>query len=216
MLIRPVVNCRLRGQGVQARPTLQAPCKTPINRLVFGAMKPLETLEYTIAQAKLGTVFVGQSAHGICAVLIGDDAATLYADACRRFSGTTCIRNDEKLRAAARAIAAHIDAPSTVLPLALDMCGTAFQQSVWRVLRGIAAGHTITYAQLAQRIGRPSAVRAVANACAANPLAVVVPCHRVLRSDGALGGYAWGVARKKQLLAAETIPNSASAGTAAA
>lgn len=164
---------------------------------------PATTLEVVAADVSVGTALVVLSARGVCAVLLGDDATQLRDDARRRFP--RCVLGEGGTAAAVRAAAvfASIDSPRIATDAPLDVRGTDFQQAVWRALRDIPAGATATYSDIAARIGRPTAVRAVAQACAANAHAVLIPCHRVVRADGMLGGYRWGVDRKRALLAAE-------------
>ncbi|AOY01935.1 methylated-DNA--[protein]-cysteine S-methyltransferase [Jeongeupia sp. USM3] len=162
-----------------------------------------EVLRHAIGESPLGAVLLAQSAQGVCAVLIGDEPAPLLDDLRRRFPTARIEAGDETTVAALAQVLAQVSQPQRAVALPLDARGTAFQQTVWQALRQIPPGETRSYAELARAIGAPASVRAVAGACAANPLAVVVPCHRVLRSDGGLSGYRWGVARKRALLAAE-------------
>jgi AraC family transcriptional regulator of adaptative response/methylated-DNA-[protein]-cysteine methyltransferase len=159
-------------------------------------------IQYSIGACALGTVLVAWSDQGICAVLLGDAAEELCRDLQTRFPGHALKASEDGERYVLQ-MAAYIESPTGAFDVPLDLRGTAFQQNVWGALREIPAGATETYAGLAHRIGRPNAVRAVAQACAANPLAVIVPCHRVLRSDGGLSGYRWGVERKRWLLERE-------------
>jgi AraC family transcriptional regulator, regulatory protein of adaptative response / methylated-DNA-[protein]-cysteine methyltransferase len=155
----------------------------------------------------LGTILVARSDRGIAAVLIGDDRATLRADLRRRFPDAAPAEGDAATDELAATVAFLVDAPACAAELAalpLDLGGTAFQRTVWQALREIPAGSTASYAEIAGRIGRPSSARAVAQACAANPVAILVPCHRVVGRDGRLAGYRWGVERKRTLLARET------------
>lgn len=169
-----------------------------------------DAMRYLIAPSSLGLVLVARSTAtgGLSAVLIDDDRAVLTAEVRRRFPGmpVEAAERDSELRALAQRVVALVEAPcdpDAALDAPLDARGTAFQQLVWGALRGIPAGTTVTYTELARRVGRPGAVRAVASACAANPLAIIVPCHRVVRSDGGLAGYRWGVDRKRVLLERE-------------
>lgn len=163
--------------------------------------QPRETIRYRLGPTPLGQLLVAETQRGICAMLLGDDLAALKVDLAHRFPKARLVE-DGTLAAFPKAAALTAD-PSARVDLPLDPRGTDFQRSVWKALRAIPAGQTVSYAQLAGRIGKPEAVRAVASACGANPIAVAIPCHRVLRGDGALSGYRWGVARKQQLLAAE-------------
>jgi AraC family transcriptional regulator of adaptative response/methylated-DNA-[protein]-cysteine methyltransferase len=139
----------------------------------------------------------------VCAILLGDDPDALLAQLQQRFPRGAPDRRRCGLRTARGQVVGFVEAPRIGLALPLDMRGTAFQQRVWQALRDIPPGETLSYAELARRIGAPRAVRAVAGACAANPLAVAIPCHRVVRSDGALAGYRWGIERKRALLERE-------------
>lgn len=159
-----------------------------------------EVIRFAIGQSSLGAILVAQSARGICAITLGDDPAALLRDLEDRFPQAELIGGDEDFEALVAQVAGLVEAPRIGLDLPLDIRGTAFQERVWQALRQVPPGATVTYAELAQRIGAPKAVRAVAGACAANPLAVAIPCHRVIRSTGALSGYRWGVERKQALL----------------
>lgn len=160
-------------------------------------------MQVAVAQSRLGAVLVARSPQGLCAILMGDDAQALMHDLQQRFPRAELSPGDAAFDALVAQVVGFVQQPGMGLDLPLDLQGTVFQRRVWQALRDIPAGHTVTYAELAQRIGSPKAVRAVAGACAANPLAVAVPCHRVVRSDGGLSGYRWGVARKRALLLAE-------------
>ena len=161
-------------------------------------------ITFAIGQCNLGAVLVAQSAIGICAILLGDDADALARQLQTRFPKATLIGNDPNFERIVATVVAFVESPKLGLNLPLDVRGTAFQQRVWNVLRQIPPGTRLSYSELAIRIGQPSAVRAVASACAANAIAVAIPCHRIVRSDGALSGYAWGVERKEALLARES------------
>lgn len=141
--------------------------------------------------------------------MLGDDADALVRDLHDRFAQAHLIGGDTAFEALVAQVVAFVEAPGLGLNLPLDVRGTAFQQRVWQALQAIPAGQTASYAEVAQRIGAPTAVRAVARACAANALAVAIPCHRVVKSDGALSGYRWGVERKRALLTRESAPESA-------
>lgn len=166
-----------------------------------------DSIRYTIRPSSLGTVLVARTGRGICALLIGDNRWELERDLARRFADCELVRDDAALATTAAAALHLVEAPDTEdgdggPPL--DLRGTPFQQKVWESLRQIPPGHPITYTELAQRLGRPRSVRAVAQACAANPVAIIVPCHRVVRRDGGLAGYRWGLERKRMLLDRET------------
>lgn len=160
-------------------------------------------IRFAIGQCSLGAILVAQSARGVCAILLGDDPDALARDLQDRFPKAQLIGGDAGFEQLVATVVGHVEAPRHGLRLPLDVRGTAFQRRVWQALCEIPAGQTVSYAQVAQRIGAPSAVRAVAQACAANALAVAIPCHRVLRSDGGLSGYRWGVERKRALLERE-------------
>ncbi len=159
-----------------------------------------ETIRYTVGQSALGVALIAQSAKGICAILLGDSKVALVRDLKQRFAGAMLINTGNKLPAD---VLAQIESPAHDEGLKLDLRGTDFQTRVWQALRTIPAGRTASYADVARRLGQPRAVRAVAQACAANPVAIAVPCHRVVKSDGSLSGYRWGTARKEKLLAQE-------------
>ena len=160
-------------------------------------------LRFAIGQCSLGAILVAASDKGIAAILLGDDPETLLRDLEGRFPNAELIGGDRKFEKVLAKAIALIEAPGTRFNLPLDVRGTAFQHRVWQALREIPAGKTVSYSELAERIGMPKAVRAVAAACAANRLAVAIPCHRVVRSDQGLSGYRWGVERKRELLARE-------------
>ncbi len=163
---------------------------------------------YATFPTPIGEVIVAATDRGLCAVRIGDDPAVLAADLAAEYAGATVVEDPQFLGDLAREVAdlaagTASTAAAAAADLPLDIRGTAFQVSVWEHLRTIPPGTTETYSEVADAIGRPTAVRAVANACGANPVAVAIPCHRVVRSDGTLGGYRWGIERKAALLAAE-------------
>lgn len=160
-------------------------------------------IHFGIGDTSLGLVLVAVSGKGVCSILIGAEPAALTRDLRRRFAGAELVRDDTKLRDALAEVRAFVQAPATGLDLPLDVTGTDFQKRVWRALKQIPAGATASYAEIARRIDAPKAFRAVAQACGANPIALAIPCHRVVRNDGALSGYRWGVARKRALLERE-------------
>ncbi|MBC7670347.1 MAG: methylated-DNA--[protein]-cysteine S-methyltransferase [Gemmatimonadaceae bacterium] len=164
---------------------------------------PRETLRWATVSTDLGLALVACSEAGLRLVTLGDDADLLATDLDRRFRHARLTHDPDGLRPELAAIAAEIDGKAPALDLTLDARGTPLQQAVWAALRVIPAGITASYAQVARSIGRPAAARAVAQACGANPLAVITPCHRVMRADGGLSGYRWGVERKAALLARE-------------
>ena len=161
------------------------------------------SIEFALAQCSLGAILVARSLRGLCAISLGDDPDALLQELQDRFPRAELIGGDAQFEALVAQVIGFIEAPKIGLDLPLDVRGTAFQQLVWDALRKIPAGRTASYAQVAEAIGAPQSVRAVARACAANTLALVIPCHRVVRSDGGLAGYRWGVERKRELLARE-------------
>ena len=160
-------------------------------------------IRFAIGQCSLGAILVARSDRGVCAILMGDDPDALARDLQDRFPRANLVGGDPDFEQWVAQVVGFVEAPGLGLDLPLDVRGTAFQQRVWQALRDIPAGQTASYADIARRIGVPTAVRAVAQACGANALAVAIPCHRVIRSDGALSGYRWGVERKRALLARE-------------
>jgi len=161
-------------------------------------------IRFAIGQCSLGAILVASSDRGVCAILLGDDPDALARDLQDRFPRAELVgggAGDERVVAT---VVGFVEAPRIGLDLPLDVRGTAFQERVWQALRQIPAGRTASYAEIARRIGAPNAVRAVAGACAANALAVTIPCHRAVRSDGGLSGYRWGVDRKRSLLERES------------
>lgn len=169
-------------------------CKPDLNR---------ETLRWAVGETSLGLALVARSDAGLRLVTLGDDAEALEADLGKRFKHARIVQDAEGLAADLKAVADLVDHPDHTLSLPIDDQGTELQKAVWAALREIPAGQTASYADIAKAIGRPSAFRAVAQACGANPLAVITPCHRVVRADGGLSGYRWGVERKRALLARE-------------
>lgn len=161
------------------------------------------SIRYAFGRCSLGAVLVAATDHGVCAIELGDTNAAALASLERRFANARLSPADDGFVTLVAAAIAAVEAPDEARNLPLDVQGTAFQEQVWQVLRTIPSGSTQTYADIARRLGRPSSSRAVAGAVAVNPIAVIVPCHRVVRSDGALGGYRWGLARKQKLLARE-------------
>jgi AraC family transcriptional regulator, regulatory protein of adaptative response / methylated-DNA-[protein]-cysteine methyltransferase len=160
-------------------------------------------IRFAVGQASLGAVLVAATNKGVCAILLGDDAHALVRELQDRFPRAEFEGGDAEFERMVAQVVGLVEAPGERLDLPLDIRGTAFQQRVWAALRAIPPGKTATYKEIARAIGRPTAVRAVAQACAANPLAVAIPCHRVVRTDGDLSGYRWGVERKRTLIARE-------------
>jgi len=148
---------------------------------------------------------VAATDKGVCAILLGDDPGRLVRNLEDRFPKATLVGGDSAFDQLVARVVGFVEAPASSLDLPLDVRGTAFQQRVWQALQEIPAGSTESYTDIARRIGAPKAVRGVATACAANPVAVAIPCHRVVRSDGTLAGYRWGVERKRALLEREAV-----------
>ncbi|MEB0077790.1 bifunctional DNA-binding transcriptional regulator/O6-methylguanine-DNA methyltransferase Ada [Pseudomonas sp. CCI3.2] len=176
-------------------------------------MKPTEyragganvDIKFALGESSLGSILVAKSARGICAILLGDDPNSLVESFQDQFPNANLIGGDAEFEGLVSTVVGFVESPAVGLALPLDIRGTVFQERVWQALRDIPAGSTATYTDIAVRIGMPSAVRAVANACGANSLAVAIPCHRVVRSDGTLSGYRWGVERKRKLLEREKM-----------
>ena len=160
-------------------------------------------IRFAVGQCSLGAILVAQSERGICAILLGDDPEVLVRDLEDRFPNAALIGGDAGFEDLVAKVVGFVEAPGLGLDLPLDVRGTAFQERVWQALRDIPAGRTVSYSELAEAIGAPGAVRAVAGACAANKIAVAIPCHRVVRNDGGLSGYRWGVERKRALIERE-------------
>lgn len=160
-------------------------------------------IRFAIGECSLGSILVAASDRGVCAILMGDDPDVLARDLQDRFPRANLIGGDADFEQLVARVVGVIEAPKLGLDLPLDVRGTAFQQRVWQALRKIPVGATASYSEIASRIGAPKSVRAVAQACAANALAVAIPCHRVVRNDGALSGYRWGAERKRALLRRE-------------
>jgi AraC family transcriptional regulator of adaptative response/methylated-DNA-[protein]-cysteine methyltransferase len=162
-----------------------------------------EQIRFAVAGCSLGALLVAATARGICCILLGDDPELLVRDLQDRFPKAELIGAEPGFEATIAQVVGFVEAPRLGLDLPLDVRGTAFQQRVWQALRQIPAGQTVGYAELAARLGMPQGARAVAGACAANPVAVAIPCHRVVRNDGAISGYRWGIERKRTLLERE-------------
>jgi AraC family transcriptional regulator of adaptative response/methylated-DNA-[protein]-cysteine methyltransferase len=171
-------------------------------------MKPTEfkaggdgaTIRFAVGECSLGSILVAASDLGICSIAIGNDPNRLVRELQDRFPNAEMIGGDRQFERMVARVVAFVENPSAGLELPLHVQGTAFQQRVWKALCEIPCGTTCTYSELAQKLGQPNATRAIAGACAANTLAVAIPCHRVVRTDGSLSGYRWGVERKAKLL----------------
>lgn len=162
-------------------------------------------IRFAVGQCSLGAILVAQSQQGICAILLGEDPANLVRDLQDQFQKATLVGCDKEFEQLVAQVIGFIEAPALGLNLPLDVRGTAFQERVWQALREVPPGTTVSYGEIAERIGSPKAFRAVAQACGANHIAVAIPCHRVIRRDGDLSGYRWGIERKRELLEREGI-----------
>ena len=161
-------------------------------------------IQFTVQPCWLGRALVAATSQGVCAIALGDSDKALLAELKRNFSTAIFIQGDSEFEQSIQPVLDFIKTPETTIPFALDMQGTDFQQEVWRALLVIAPGETITYTELTQRMGKSkTSVRAVANACGKNRIAIAIPCHRVVGSDGSLRGYRWGEERKRRLLMRE-------------
>lgn len=169
------------------------------------ASATVDILSYATSACALGEVLVARSIEGVCAVLIGDTVEELEADLSTRFPKSTLLRNDFAVRDDLDRVVRFMDKPAEGLDLTLDMRGTAFQRRVWEKLRDVPAGRTVTYNELAKEMSPLTSPRAIASACAANKIALAIPCHRVVRSDGDLAGYRWGIERKRELIQKEAV-----------
>ena len=163
------------------------------------------TIRFAVARCSLGSILVAASDRGVCAIYLGDDPNLLVKNLQDRFSKANIVKGDKEFDKLVAKVVDFVEAPKSGLDLPLDVRGTAFQQRVWQALREIPIGRTSSYSEIATRIGAPKAVRAVARACASNGLAVAIPCHRVVRRNGKVSGYRWGVERKLALLEKEKI-----------
>ncbi len=162
-------------------------------------------IAFALGCSSLGRILVARTGKGVCAILLGDDPKVLAHDLRERFPRAVLTEGGVEVERLLTAVSSFIEAPARGLDLPLDAQGTEFQCRVWEALRRIPAGKTASYTDVARRIGAPNSVRAVAQACGANPIAVAIPCHRVVRSDGDLSGYRWGVDRKRALLEREGV-----------
>jgi AraC family transcriptional regulator of adaptative response/methylated-DNA-[protein]-cysteine methyltransferase len=166
-------------------------------------MKATDSIRFAVGRCSLGAVVVGTSAKGICAILLGNDAAATVSDLRERFPDAEPVGDRQGFEPVLAQVVAFIEAPARGLDLPLDPRGTAFQRRVWKALCEIPVGSTATYSDIARQLGAPKEAYLVGEACAANPIAVAIPCHRVVRKDGTLAGYRWGIKRKRALLQRE-------------
>lgn len=162
-------------------------------------------IRFAIGECSLGSILIARSDRGVCAILLGDDPDLLVRDLQDTFPRANLIGGDDEFEQLVAQVVGFVEAPAIGLDLPLDIRGTAFQHRVWQALRQIPVGETASYSEIAKRIGSPKSVRAVAQACRANTLAVAIPCHRVVKHDGTLSGYRWGVERKRALLEREAL-----------
>jgi AraC family transcriptional regulator of adaptative response/methylated-DNA-[protein]-cysteine methyltransferase len=167
-----------------------------------------EEIKFAVGQTSLGAILVASTKKGVAAILLGDDPDELVRNLQDRFPNARLIGADRDYETLVAQVVGFVEAPRIGLNLPLDVRGTAFQERVWKALQEVPAGATVSYAEIARRIGVPKSVRGVAGACAANKLAVAIPCHRVIRNDGSLSGYAWGVDRKRALIDREASQNA--------
>jgi AraC family transcriptional regulator, regulatory protein of adaptative response / methylated-DNA-[protein]-cysteine methyltransferase len=163
-----------------------------------------QAIRFAVGQCSLGSILVAATDKGLCAILLGNDPDRLVRELQDRFPSAQLIGGDAEFERTVATVVGFVESPSQGLNLPLDVQGTAFQQRVWRALRDIPAGATVSYEEIAKRIGAPGSARAVAAACSANHLAIAIPCHRVVRKDGNVSGYRWGVDRKHILLERES------------
>ncbi len=181
-----------------------APARLGMTARTYRAGGSGALIRFAIGACSLGAILVAATGQGICAILMGDDPEQLARDLQDRFPAAELVGADAAFETTVAKVVGLVEAPALGLDLPLDVRGTVFQQRVWEALRAIPSGETVSYAELATRLGMPSGARAIAGACAANPVAVAIPCHRVVRNDGALSGYRWGVERKRALLERES------------
>jgi AraC family transcriptional regulator, regulatory protein of adaptative response / methylated-DNA-[protein]-cysteine methyltransferase len=201
----PSVTAALYGAGYSSSRQFYAVASQRLGMTPseYRAGAPQLEIRFAVGSCSLGQVLVAASERGVCSILLGDSAAVLASDLAARFPRARLLDGGAAFQQQLQSVIALVERPAGGLDLPLDVRGTAFQERVWQALRAVPAGVTTNYTELAHAIGAPRAVRAVAGACAANPLAIAIPCHRVLRSDGNLSGYRWGVERKRELLARE-------------
>jgi AraC family transcriptional regulator of adaptative response/methylated-DNA-[protein]-cysteine methyltransferase len=180
-----------------------APAMLGMQPTKFRAGGKGEVIRFAIGECSLGSILVAATDKGVCAIMLGDNPDALVRDLQDRFRRAELVGGDEQFERLVSTVVAFVEKPATDLQLPLDVRGTAFQRRVWEALRQVPRGTVVSYSTLAQRIGAPKAVRAVAQACASNAIALAIPCHRVVCRDGALSGYRWGVERKRILLGRE-------------
>jgi AraC family transcriptional regulator, regulatory protein of adaptative response / methylated-DNA-[protein]-cysteine methyltransferase len=202
---RPLVSPAVyeAGYGSSSRVYERADAQLGMTPATYARGGAGAAIAYAVVPSPLGRLLVAATARGICRIGLGDDAATLEADLAAEFPAARIRKDRTGLEGFVAAIVAHLEGREPDLDLPLDIWATAFQRRVWLELQRIPYGKTRSYADVARRIGQPTATRAVAQACATNPAALVIPCHRVIREDGEIGGYRWGSERKRVLIARE-------------
>lgn len=191
------------GYGSSSRLYERASTALGMTPATYRKGAPGVEIDFTIADSPLGRLLLAATIRGVCRVMIGDSDRTLEKDLREEYPHAIVRHNDRLLSVQVRTLLEHLQGQSPHIELPLDVRATAFQWRVWRHLQAIPYGETRTYAEVAAAIGKPTATRAVARACATNPVALLIPCHRVIGTDGSLRGYRWGVARKEKLLAKE-------------
>ena len=192
------------GYGASSRFYAEAGRRLGMKPTAYRAGGDGRTIRFAVAQSSLGHILVAATEKGVCAIEFGGDAKSLIRGVRERFAQASLVGDDPEFVRLVAEVVAFVEEPRRGLDLPLDVRGTAFQERVWSALRSIPRGCTATYSEVAAAIGSPRSVRAVAQACASNPVALAVPCHRVVRSDGTPSGYRWGASRKSQLLARES------------
>ncbi|SDR61814.1 AraC family transcriptional regulator, regulatory protein of adaptative response / methylated-DNA-[protein]-cysteine methyltransferase [Rhizobiales bacterium GAS113] len=196
----------MRGQIKEINPmTLIHPKAASHSTSEFVPSGPIDIISYAISACALGQVLVARSDKGVCAILIGDDPKLLIEDLAARFPKATLVTRETIVRDDVAKVVRFMDNPNEGLQLSLDMRGMPVQRRIWEKLRGISSGHTVSYTEMASCVGPLATARMVAEACAANPIALAIPCHRVVRSDGDLVGYRWGIERKRALIENEAL-----------
>jgi len=193
------------GYGSISRLYERADTALVITPATYRKGAPGVEIDFTVADSPLGRLLLAATSRGVCRVMLGNSDRDLEKDLREEYPLATVQRNDRILSAQVRALIEHLRGRSPRVELPLDVRATAFQWRVWRALQAIPYGETRTYQQIAASLGNPRATRAVARACATNPVALLIPCHRVVRTDGSMGGYRWGTRRKEKLIAQERL-----------
>lgn len=198
------------GYGSSSRLYERADAELGMTPATYSRAGAAARIDYAIAESPLGYLLVAATSKGLCSVTLGDKVSDLEANLKKEYAAAEIHNDDQVLTKMVKQIVEHLEGKQPHLSLPLDIRATAFQRQVWQALQQIPYGSTVSYGEVAAAIGRPSAVRAVARACATNPVALVIPCHRVIREDKSLGGYRWGLERKQQLLKTEKVHRSKS------